>query len=806
MTYLGRKRRRDIGRQRWQFLAVGVTVALGIMLFAATYDSYRNLTASYQETYRRLAFADMTITGGADDLPTTLAGIDGVAAVEVRHTVDLPVRIGGTTLRGRLVGMPVGSEPAVDRLDITSGRGLTDPGAHDAVAEVHVARTFELAPGDALTVLAGDEPQVRVVGVAASAEYIWPAAGTAEVFVDPHQFGVFFVDDSLLAGLDTPDLVRETLVLYDENADVPATDAAVTAAAQAAGATGVMTQADHPSNATLQLDVEGFGQMAFAFPLLFLTAAGMAVFVLLTRLVSSQRAVIGALRASGLSAATLRNHYLGFGLLIGLSAAVIGVAGGVVAGAAMTSLYTGLLDIPDTVVELRPVTVVAGVLFGVVAGLVSAWVPARAAYRTAPAEAMRGASPTTPGGRSLLERVVPPLSRLPVRTRMTLRGIGRAKRRSLSTVIGVVLALVLVLSAGGMIDSVVATINEQFNAIALEDATAIPSEPLDEALVASVRDVPGVAAAEPVVSLPASLTRDGVTVSTALWGFGAGTVMHGWATLEPARAAGTSAAGSPVAGPPAGGLTVARSLADKLSVAPGDRVSVDLPALGVTVDMAIVATVDEPLGMPMYARTGDISAALASAGVDDPTAALAAPGTAVIMSTFEPDADRSAVLAAIGDLDGIVAVGDARSLYDLAQEFLGLFYAFTLAMLAFGALMAFGLMFNTISVNIAERSVEFGTLKASGMADRTIASMIMVENLLLTAVGIVPGLIIGTWAAIELMASFDNDSFSFAVEIRPLTYAIAIVGMLLVALLSMLPGLRSVRRLDVGAVVRERSA
>lgn len=235
MTYLGRKRRRDIGRQRWQFLAVGVTVALGIMLFAATYDSYRNLTASYQETYRRLAFADMTITGGADDLPTTLAGIDGVAAVEVRHTVDLPVRIGGTTLRGRLVGMPVGSEPAVDRLDITSGRGLTDPGAHDAVAEVHVARTFELAPGDALTVLAGDEPQVRVVGVAASAEYIWPAAGTAEVFVDPHQFGVFFVDDSLLAGLDTPDLVRETLVLYDENADVPATDAAVTAAAQAAG-------------------------------------------------------------------------------------------------------------------------------------------------------------------------------------------------------------------------------------------------------------------------------------------------------------------------------------------------------------------------------------------------------------------------------------------------------------------------------------------------------------------------------------------------------------------------------------------
>ncbi|MEZ4595589.1 MAG: ABC transporter permease [Chloroflexota bacterium] len=654
MSYLGRKRRRDIGRQRWQFLAVGITVAVGIMLFAATYDSYRNLTASYQETYRRLSFADMTIAGGDDGLAKTLAEVRGVAAVEVRHTVDLPVRIGDTTLRGRLVGMPVGSEPAVNRLDVTTGSGLTDPGAADAVAEVHLARTFGLAPGDTLTILAGNEPRLSVVGVAASAEYIWPAASQSEVFVDPNQFGVLFVDDVLLEALDTPDMVRETLVRYEDGTDVAATDAAVTAAAQAAGATGITTQADQPSNATLQLDVEGFGQMAFAFPLLFLAAAGMAVFVLLTRLVTSQRAVIGALRASGMSAATLRDRHLGFGLLIGLVAAVMGVVAGIAAGAAMTSLYTGLLDIPDTVVELRPETFVAGLLFGVVAGLVSAWVPARAAYRTAPAEAMRGAAPVSGGGRSLLERLLPPLARLPVRTRMTLRGIGRARRRSLSTVIGVVLALVLVLSAGGLIDSVVATINQQFDAVALEDATAIASQPLDDPLVDAVRGVPGVAAAEATVSLPASLTRNGTTVSTVLGGFEAGTAMHGWETLEPG-----APGGSPSVGPPAGGLTIARSLADKLAMGPGDRVSVELPTLGVTVDMAIVATVQEPLGLPMYAQTEDIAVALASAGVGDPTAALAAPGTAAIMAIFQQGADRSAVLGAIGGLDGIVAVQDA---------------------------------------------------------------------------------------------------------------------------------------------------
>ena len=51
MNYFARKRRRDIRRQGRQFLAVAVTVVIGVMMFASTYDSYRNLTASYEQTY-----------------------------------------------------------------------------------------------------------------------------------------------------------------------------------------------------------------------------------------------------------------------------------------------------------------------------------------------------------------------------------------------------------------------------------------------------------------------------------------------------------------------------------------------------------------------------------------------------------------------------------------------------------------------------------------------------------------------------------------------------------------------------------
>ena len=779
-------------RQRWQFLAVGATVVIGVMMFAATYDSYLNLTASYEQTYDRLAFADMTINGGEEGLPDTLEAIPGVQTVTVRHSADLPITIGDVTLRGRVVGTPPDDQPDVNKIGVETGSYLSADDEFEAVAEVHVARTFDLGVGDSFTVAAGPGQDFTVTGIAASAEYIWPAASTQEIFLDPQQFGVFFVDEELVSQLPPSVSVRETLVLYDDDAVTEDVDAAIHDAATNAGATSILTQADHPSNSTLQLDVEGFGEMAIAFPILFLTAAGMAIYVLLTRIVFAQRSIIGTLRASGMSARELRRHYLGFGLWIGIVGAIIGVVLGGIAGALMTEMYTGFLDIPDTVVVIRPATIIGGLLFGVVAGTVSALVPARAAYKIEPAEAMRGVAPLMSGGKSLLERMIPPLSKLPVRTRMTLRGIGRSKRRSLSTVLGVVLALVLILASAGMIDSIVNMIEKQFEVVAVQDASVIASEPVNADLFAEVDATPGVTQAELAAAFSASITTNGETLATTLQGFESGTQMHGW----------TNPSGSL----PSSGMLAGGGIVDKLGVSVGDRLTIDLPTHDVSIELEIVGLVDEPLGIPLYAQYDVITEALRDAGVDNPESLMATPTVTTVMTRFDPSTDREIAIGNLEDIEGVLAVQDARSLYDTVQQFLGLFYAFTGIMLLFGAVMAFSLMFNTISVNIAERSTEFATLKASGMSDRTIGWMIVGENLFLTVLGIVPGVLIGVWAASLFMGLFSNDSFNMSLMMSPWTVVVAAVSMIAVALLSLIPGVRSVKRLDIGAVVRERAA
>ena len=68
-----------------------------------------------------------------------------------------------------------------------------------------------------------------------------------------------------------------------------------------------------------------------------------------------------------------------------------------------------------------------------------------------------------------------------------------------------------------------------------------------------------------------------------------------------------------------------------------------------------------------------------------------------------------------------------------------------------------------------------------------------------------PSVVLGIWISSAFLVSFSNGSFSFELSIRPVTIAVAALAMIVVAMLSLIPGVRSVKKLDVGAVVRERA-
>ncbi len=168
--------------------------------------------------------------------------------------------------------------------------------------------------------------------------------------------------------------------------------------------------------------------------------------------------------------------------------------------------------------------------------------------------------------------------------------------------------------------------------------------------------------------------------------------------------------------------------------------------------------------------------------------------------------DQQVLRNTITELPQVAAFEDANVLYEMMQSFMVLFYAFVGVMLVFGAAMAFALIFNAMSVNIAERTREVATLLAVGTDRRSISRYITTENLLVTAMGIPIGLVVGYYAAKTAMASFSSDLFAFDLYVRPTTFVWASLAIMVVALISQVPGLRAIRRISIPKIVKERSA
>ena len=789
MSILSRLILREMRARRAQFVAVSITIVLGVGLFGASYDAFQNLTSSYRGLYDRLSFADIVATAGSPDAVAAAVQADPeVAAVTTRHVADIPLAIGSHHLLGRIVGLPPNGEPAVDRILVLRGSNL-DPAVPDGVVvEQHLADQFHLEPGVALSVFTRSAwREVKVLGIVASPEYLWPARSRQEIIVSPDSFGVVFAPEAFVTTLPSDSVHGETLVRL-EPAAAPGTLDRLRDVALRAGANDVQTQADQPSNAGLLEDVNGFAELSLMFPMLFLGAAALATYVLLGRLVAAQRGQIGMLRASGFPRRRILWYFLAIGLLVGLAGSVPGVILGAVSAEAISRIYTGVISVPITVVELRPTTWLIGGAAGLLAGALAALAPSRRAAALSPAAAMGAPLASDRGGRSLVERVVPAVRRLPLRWLLAIRGLGRNRLRSLSTIVGVALATSLILVSWGMIDTVQILLDRQFLLVQRQDAELYLAAPLPASQAATAYRPEGVATAEPALELAVTIGSPSARYSTTIVGLLPGTVMHEFVATNGARLA-----------LPGEGVLLGRALHDRLGVTAGDVVTVtvtDGSSAG-SQDVRIAGFVDEPLGTYAYASLAQVARMAGDTTAD--------PVVRTVMVRFDPGADHDLVQARLMALPSVAADVDSRALYRIAQQLMALFYAFVGVMLVFGGVMAFALIFNTLSANVAERSTELAGLRALGMSRRTIGRLVTTENMLLTLIGLVPGIAGGYVLAAEFMGSFSSDMFDFNLAIRPTTFIVTALAIVAVAALSQVPAIRSIGRIDLARIVRERS-
>lgn len=832
MKILFTKLRRDIGVHKYQFAAVFVVVLLGIGMFGASYDSYQNLLASYDKTHVILNFADYFFSGGpyTEATEKEVEGVDEVKDACARVVSDIPVKVKGNKIEGRVVGIPKGKQPKVNKLKVISGEFLKEEDSGKVLLEKHFAEYYKLKRGDTISVWGeGKWNKFEIAGVAISPEYIWPAKSRQDVIPTPENFGVLFMQNQSLQKLnETGEVFNEIVLTLDKGANKTRVRDKVEDLLKPHGLQSVLSKEDQPSNDALNQDLEGFNELSAFFPLLFLTIAALSIYIMLTRMVHAQRPQIGILRATGFSRRVVEFYYLSFGFLIAIFGSIIGIIIGMLLARWITELYTSMLSIPVVEIGFYPATFFTGIIMALVFCFLAGWAPARGAAKIQPAQAMRGETPQVKGRLLLMERIVPLFKRLPPDWKIPIRGIGRNKRRSLYTILGIVFALVLIMASWGMLDTINILMEQQFKEIQKDDMRVVFKWPVDEQRVKELENIKGVKKAEPVIELPVSIKKDGQRYSTLLTGFERDTKMHTFLNQKEDEIK-----------LPTSGILVGEGIRTKLDIDKGDIVEISITGMPLKFKEEVIAFLYEPMGTFAYADINRIRSKQAAAFInaseedqmkilknlgvaDDSTLAMlqsqggieqlqdkiTSKMEAIVTSSYVTVAqgNRKKIRKRLENLDDVSVVIDSNSVYDMMKNFMTLFYLFVGIMLAFGGIMAFALIFNTMTVNIVERRREIATLRTLGFRRRKISVLVTVENLILAILGIVPGLFVGYYTSYFAFQQWTSDLFTFQFKFYPMSYVWCSVAIIIVALLSQVPALRSVNRLDITRIIKERTS
>jgi putative ABC transport system permease protein len=440
-------------------------------------------------------------------------------------------------------------------------------------------------------------------------------------------------------------------------------------------------------------------------------------------------------------------------------------------------VYASLLGFPDTVIEHRIPTAIIGFVLGVATGVIAGLVPAVGAARTTPAEAMRGdVVHATRIGR--LTRLSARWTLMPVAVRMALRSLTRSRRRTAATMLGGVLALVLILASASMLTSVRAMLRIEFGSVQRHDATVLVAPGAND-VGPQLQSLPGVATVEPATIARVTVAANAHTYSTSLTGMEPGTVMHGFQTPD-----GTATT------LPVDGVLAGVGVADALGVRIGDDLTVTSSA-GSARHVRLAGLLDEPLGTALYA-TNTTARSITNAGADG------------YLLRFDSDVDRDRVRAAATGFPGVLAYSDTDAVQRQIDSYLVIFWVFAGAMLVLGALLAFTVIYVTMTVNLAERRGELATFRAAGVPVGRLTTAVAAENLAAILLAVPIGLVTGVATGWLFLRSFNNDLFNLHLSVGPAVLLVATIAVIAAAAVSQLPAARLIKRIDIAQVVRDR--
>ena len=503
--------------------------------------------------------------------------------------------------------------------------------------------------------------------------------------------------------------------------------------------------------------------IARVFPIFFFLVASTTM----TRMVEENRTQMGTFKALGYTDREITAKYMVYGCAAGLLGCAAGMALGFYAlPAVIWWAYSTVFDLPTFHLRVYPLLAVMSVVISIgVVGLTTL-AACRVSLREKPAALLLPRAPAA-GKRIFLERIRPLWRRMSFSQKTTARNMFRYKKRFYMTVLGVAGCTALLLIGFGLQDSIVEIVSRQYGTIQKADLTISLSS--DKALDLDGGLTDTLASRDEVESWGAFYTRtvsvydseeDAAELSVTLVAADGPQKMSEYFTLR-------SPSGSELPFID-GSVVLSEKTAELLGVSAGDSIWVQ-GTDGSRVELTLTGVAQNYLGAYLYVTENALQRLVA-----DP-----AWNTVYARTTCATDTERqtlSTVLLGCNYVSGTAFTADTAAMYDSTITCIN--YVVLLIIVCAAALAAV-VLYNLISVNIGERKKELATIKVLGFFDKEVYRYIFREIELLSVIGAVLGLVIGTLMHQFVIRTVESEQMMFIRTLEPTSFVYSVALTLL---------------------------
>ncbi|MCW8416822.1 FtsX-like permease family protein [Fluoribacter dumoffii] len=784
VTALNKKLWRDVIKLKSQILTIALVVCSGVSVLIASVNTYISLINAQQEFYSKHHFADIfaSLERAPNYLKKRITEISGVSQVETRVVKDVILDLPWMQepAVGRFISISENNTSGLNQLFLRQGRMPESNRYDEVLVNESFAKTHDLKTGDSIiALLNGHREKLNIVGIVLSPEYVYAIRGE-DLLPDNRHFGIFWMDRKALGNaFGMQEAFNDISIKLAPDASEQFVMGQLERIFHSYGLTIAYTRKDQISDRFVTNEIKQQKIIATYIPPVFLIVAAFLLNLVTSRLISKEREQIATLKALGFRDLAIAYHYIKIILIILFLGALGGVSLGAWFGHLMTQLYTEYFIFPEFPYIFSYSAAIIGIFICFLAAVLGTL---RAIYQVVnlmPAVAMKPPIPLIYQA-TWLEKIKF-FARLSSSVKMVYRYIFRHLLRTILTCIGIALAMAIVILGLFWQDAIRYLINTQFIMAQREHAVVSFVNPVNKTALMELNKIIGITNSEGYRIVPARFTYQHRHELSSLFGIPEHAQLKILLNKNLKRMT-----------VPPHGLLISEGLAERLHLAVGDKLDMELlEGNKAKAQLKVQGIINDYVGMFAYIEIEALNQLLNEDHLINSAAIT------VDMRHVANLYKKVKEIPKIGTITFKTAI-----INTFEETFAKHILVFTTILASFAIIIAVSVVYNNASITLAERARELTTLQVLGFTQGEVSTLLFLNHTFEIVISTPLGVIIGyllSWSILQLMQT-DWFKIPFVIEVK--TYIISIMVILFASLISFYIIQRKASHLNLTSVLK----